>query len=78
MAYAQIGTPVQFFQWDKKKKDWITNPGLISSLDNNKAWVNIQVFPASGRKAFIKKNVRHENFKKARQDYWDYIPDHHP
>lgn len=81
--YCQVGTPVQFMKaffvkTNPKGKEWVWAklPAIIQSV--NGSVVDIIVFPKIGDKFEIKRNVRHEDFKKDGEDFWNYIPEKHP
>ena len=82
--YCQIGTPVQIFKWVETStlkqltSGWDRQPAIISSLNHNKTKVNIQVFPTNREASYIIENVRHKDFQKSGEDFWNYIPQQQP
>ena len=75
--YCQIGTPVQFFEWNGEYFNK-AQAAIISGLSSNKTKVNISVFPSNGDSSFIIMNIRHSDFKKEGSNYWNYIPQQQP
>jgi hypothetical protein len=65
----ETGTPVQYMKWDEEGF-WNIMPAVISGVEESK--VDIIVF---GWRNLSMQNVRHADFKKEGEDYWDFLPE---
>lgn len=67
----KVGLPVQFFEASISNDGRRLHPAIISFVRGGK--VDIRVFPNNGGASFVERNVRHADFEKSSEHYWDLI-----
>lgn len=74
--YCQVGTPVQLFFSNYHDGKYSVCPAIISNVVQSK--VDIRFYMNDSQGGIVEYNVRHADFKKDGEHYWDYIPQRHP